>query len=216
MKQILIVDDNILFRYSLKAVLIEDGKYVLDTVSDASEALENLKLNNYDLILLDIHLPDINGVLLAKKILKKNASQKIMFITGLEHNTYLQEIVNIKTSGFILKDIEPSDLKFAVDYVLKGGHFYGNQILKDVIDIAKSKINLIEGNKTINNTIVNKLSPREMQIVKYVSEGLTSKEISNKMFLSKRTVDAHRFNLLRKLNLKNSSELIAILTGNKL
>ena len=211
MKNILIIEDNYLMRFSLKSIIDGCNKYIVDTACDGNETLKIIKEKEFDLLLVDIQLPDINGIDLAKQILKKIPSQKILFITGLDHNKYLNQVIETQNNGFILKDIEPEDLKFAIEYVIKGGYFYGNQILKDFFEKLKEKYSYKK--QTINNNIEKQLTPREMQIAKYISEGLTSVKIGEKMFLSKRTIDSHRHNLLKKLNLNNSSELVALITS---
>jgi DNA-binding NarL/FixJ family response regulator len=212
MKNILIIEDNYLMRFSLKSIIDGCNKYIVDTACDGNETLNIIKEKKFDLLLVDIQLPDINGIDLAKQILKKIPSQKILFITGLDHNKYLNQVIETQNNGFILKDIEPEDLKFAIEYVIKGGYFYGNQILKDFFEKLKEKYSYKK--QTINNNNIEKqLTPREMQIAKYISEGLTSVKIGEKMFLSKRTIDSHRHNLLKKLNLNNSSELVALITS---
>jgi DNA-binding NarL/FixJ family response regulator len=211
MKNILIIEDNYLMRFSLKSIIDGCNKYIVDTACDGNETLNIIKEKEFDLLLVDIQLPDINGIDLAKQILKKIPSQKILFITGLDHNKYLNQVIETQNNGFILKDIEPEDLKFAIEYVIKGGYFYGNQILKDFFEKLKEKYSYKK--QTINNNIEKQLTPREIQIAKYISEGLTSVKIGEKMFLSKRTIDSHRHNLLKKLNLNNSSELVALITS---
>jgi DNA-binding NarL/FixJ family response regulator len=211
MKNILIIEDNYLMRFSLKSIIDGCNKYIVDTACDGNETLNIIKEKKFDLLLVDIQLPDINGIDLAKQILKKIPSQKILFITGLDHNKYLNQVIETQNNGFILKDIEPEDLKFAIEYVIKGGYFYGNQILKDFFEKLKEKYSYKK--QTINNNIEKQLTPREIQIAKYISEGLTSVKIGEKMFLSKRTIDSHRHNLLKKLNLNNSSELVALITS---
>ena len=211
MKNILIIEDNYLMRFSLKSIIDGCNKYIVDTACDGNETLNIIKEKKFDLLLVDIQLPDINGIDLAKQILKKIPSQKILFITGLDHNRYLNQVIETQNNGFILKDIEPEDLKFAIEYVIKGGYFYGNQILKDFFEKLKEKYSYKK--QTINNNIEKQLTPREIQIAKYISEGLTSVKIGEKMFLSKRTIDSHRHNLLKKLNLNNSSELVALITS---
>jgi DNA-binding NarL/FixJ family response regulator len=211
MKNILIIEDNYLMRFSLKSIIDGCNKYIVDTACDGNETLNIIKEKEFDLLLVDIQLPDINGIDLAKQILKKIPSQKILFITGLDHNKYLNQVIETQNNGFILKDIEPEDLKFAIEYVIKGGYFYGNQILKDFFEKLKEKYSYKK--QIINNNIEKQLTPREIQIAKYISEGLTSVKIGEKMFLSKRTIDSHRHNLLKKLNLNNSSELVALITS---
>jgi DNA-binding NarL/FixJ family response regulator len=211
MKNILIIEDNYLMRFSLKSIIDGCNKYIVDTACDGNETLNIIKEKKFDLLLVDIQLPDINGIDLAKQILKKIPSQKILFITGLDHNKYLNQVIETQNNGFILKDIEPEDLKFAIEYVIKGGYFYGNQILKDFFEKLKEKYSYKK--QPINNNIEKQLTPREIQIAKYISEGLTSVKIGEKMFLSKRTIDSHRHNLLKKLNLNNSSELVALITS---
>ena len=212
MNSILIIEDNFLMRFSLKMAIDETKKYVIDTVVDGAEALKFLAEKEYDLLLIDIHLPDINGIDLATEVLKNKPTQKILFITGLDYNDYIGKLINVQNNGFILKSIEADDLKFAIDYALRGGIFYGNQILKDFFELLKSNVNKLQLNK-LNTGVLDQLTIREIQIAKYISEGLTSADIGKKLFLSKRTVDTHRYNILNKLNIKNSSELAALVAS---
>jgi DNA-binding NarL/FixJ family response regulator len=212
MNSILIIEDNYLMRFSLKMAIDETKKYVIDTAVDGAEALKFLTEKDYDLLLIDIHLPDINGIDLAAEILKNKSTQKILFITGLDYNDYIGKLINVQNNGFILKSIEADDLKFAIDYALRGGIFYGNQILKDFFELLKANVNKLQINK-FNTGVLEQLTIREIQIAKYITEGLTSADIGKKLFLSKRTVDNHRYNILNKLNIKNSSELVAIVVS---
>ncbi len=212
MKKILIIDDHELMCYSIKHVLDSTNKYSVHICNESTKALDMINDMEYDLLMIDIEMPGINGIQLAKKILKKIHGQKILFITGLDYTNHLDDIISLETNGFILKSIESNDLIHAVDSVIKGSYYYGSEIVKEfLVKLKRGKSVTLP--VTNNEEIGKRLSYREFQIVKYICEGLTSGAIAEKMFLSKRTVDAHRYNILKKLNLKNTTELIAVFAG---
>lgn len=105
MKKILIIDDHELMCYSIKHILDSTGKYTIDISNESAKAIEMLAANNYDLLMIDIQMPELNGIELAKKVLKGNVNQKILFITGLDYNAHLDDIIALETNGFILRKI---------------------------------------------------------------------------------------------------------------
>lgn len=196
-----------------KVLLIEDHPVVIEGIikvikeisiikqtewiSNGKQALEFIEIFNPDLILLDINLPDIDGIDLCKIITKKFKNIKIICLSSYSEKTYISEMLNNGAKGYIIKNSDAEEIKKGIVEVLEGKIFLcseANQILSEGVD---KKTNLF-------------LTPREREVLKLISDGYTNNEIATKLFICQSTVDSHRKNLLLKLNAKNTAALIKI------
>ncbi len=196
MISVLIVDDHPLISEGLSKALAETGSISVCAIAqNAAECLSHFTQFAPDLILLDIKLPDGNGVDLCKKIIGIKPSQKIIALTSYNQKYYIQEMIKSGAQGYLLKNAQPTEIVEAIICVTEGEMYFSPEI--DRIIHAK-----------IDNSIY--LSKRESEVLKLIANGLTNAEIAEKLFISPLTVDSHRKNLILKLGAKNTASLIHI------
>ena len=206
--RIIIVDDHQLFRNGLKILLnsIPDFE-VTGEASNGEELLKLLKTLPADIALMDINMPEMDGIEATRKSLKVCPDLRIIALSMYGEEEYYYKMVDAGAKGFLLKDSDISEVKEAILAVSKGGSYFSQELLYHVIQKIKHREH---ESKTAN------LSKREKEILAKICEGLSNQEIADALFISKRTVDKHRANLLGKTNSKNTASLILFAIRNKL
>ena len=206
--RIIIADDHQLFRNGLKILLNAFPEF--EVTGEASNVIEFLKiLNNTtaDIALMDINMPEMDGIDATKEGLKINPEIKIIALSMYGEEEYYYKMVDAGAKGFLLKDSDISEVKEAILTIFKGGSYFSQELLYHMIQKIKHREN---ESKTSN------LSKREKEILFNICEGYSNQEIADTLFISKRTVDKHRANLLGKTNSKNTASLILFAIRNKL
>jgi len=206
--RIIIADDHQLFRNGLKILLNSFPDF--EVTGEASNGAEFLKLLNTipaDIALMDINMPEMDGIEATRKGLKLCPELKIIALSMYGEEEYYYKMVDAGVKGFLLKDSDISEVKEALITVSKGGSYFSQELLYHVIQKIKHREH---ESKTAN------LSKREKEILAKICEGLSNQEIADTLFISKRTVDKHRANLLGKTNSKNTASLILFAIRNKL
>lgn len=205
--KILIVDDHTLVRDGIGSMLTSfTDMEVLSEASDGEEAINKATLLKPDLILMDIMLPGLNGIEAAKIIKERLSNCKILFLSMELAEEYLNEIIKLGACGYVLKDIRKNELGDAIRRAMTGEPYFS----KGISDMVFKKYYETNNPSKINaeEVPVASLTDRELEIVKLLSEGVNKKEIADQLFISPRTVDAHRSNIMEKLRLKSTVELV--------
>jgi DNA-binding NarL/FixJ family response regulator len=206
--RIIITDDHQLFRNGLKILLNAFQEFeVIAEASNGEEFLRILKNTPADVVLMDINMPEMDGIEATRKGLKINPEIDIIALSMYGEEEYYYKMVDAGAKGFLLKDSDISEVKEAILTVRKGGSYFSQELLYHVIQKIKHREN---ESKSAN------LSKREKEILVKICEGLSNQEIAETLFISKRTVDKHRANLLGKTNSKNTASLILFAIRNKL
>jgi DNA-binding NarL/FixJ family response regulator len=206
--RIIITDDHQLFRNGLKILLDAFPEFeVIGEASNGAEFLQLIKNCPADVALMDINMPEMDGVEATRRGLKICPELDIIALSMYGEEEYYYKMVDAGAKGFLLKDSDISEVKEAILTVKKGGSYFSQELLYYVIQ--KIKIRESES-KTAN------LSKREKEILFKICEGNSNMEIAESLFISKRTVDKHRANLLSKTNSKNTASLILFAIRNKL
>ncbi len=202
MVQILIVDDHPLLAEGL-AKLINDNHIgeVAGIASTAEQCYKLIKSNHYDLILLDINLPDGNGVDICKEIHEKYPNVKILAITSFGEYTIVRKMLENGASGYLLKNSMPEEIVAGVETVLDGGIFLCHEV--DLLMKRHPEKHIF-------------LTPRETELLKLIVDGYTNPEIAEKLFLGIETINSYRKNLLFKLNARNTAVLVKMAIEQKL
>ncbi len=201
---IALVDDHQLFRTGLKFVLEEmDGVKVSFEASNGYEFLEFLKITKPDIVLMDINMPGMDGVEATQKALQMYPDLSILVLTMFSDMEYYNTMIDMGVKGFILKDIDNQELKMAIDRIHAGGNFFSQELL---LKLIKEK----PGEDQIA------LTSREKEILELICEGYSNQQISEKLFISQRTVERHRSSLLMKTDSKNSVSLVVYAIKNNL
>lgn len=206
---IMIVDDHALFRNGLKLLLnSQDDFNVVSEASNGIEFLESLELLPIDIVLLDINMPEMDGVQAAQIALKKNPDLKIITLSMYGDEEYYYKMVEAGVSGFLLKDSDIDEVYSALRSVIDGKNYFSQELLQNLLKNIK--------NSTEQSKEVSELTEREIEIILLICQGFSNIEISEKLFLSKRTVEKHRANILEKTNTKNTASLVMFAIKNKI
>jgi DNA-binding NarL/FixJ family response regulator len=201
---IAIVDDHQLFRSGLHFILeIEPDIEVIFESSNGKQFLNSLKDNKPDVVLMDINMPEMDGVEASKSALEKYPDLNILVLSMYSDIEYYNTMIDIGVKGFILKDIDNKELATAIRKVNNGGNYFSQELLLRLIK-NKPEGELIE------------LTNREMEVLELICQGYSNQEISEKLFISQRTVERHRSSLLFKTNSKNSISLVVYSIKNNL
>jgi DNA-binding NarL/FixJ family response regulator len=206
--RIILADDHQLFRNGLKMLLETLPEFeIAGEASNGNEFLAVLKNCSADIALVDINMPEMDGVEACRKGLKMCPSLAVIALSMYGEEDYYYKMVDAGARGFLLKDSDISDVREAILAVKKGGSYFSQELLHHVIQRIKHRET---ETKSAN------LSKREKEILEKICEGLSNQEIAEALFISKRTVDKHRANLLGKTGSKNTASLILFAIKNKL
>ena len=196
-KKVLIVEDHPIVSDSLFRLVHESFDNILCIhASTGNKGLSYLNGNNFDIVLLDINLPDISGIEFCKLAKARFPDLKILAITSLAQRHVIEESIQAGINGFVLKTSDIKDITRAIEQVLAGNIYFGNGV-KELIN-----------NRQVSSTSEIKVTRRENEILKLIADGYTNQKIADKLFISSSTVDSHRKNLLIKFDAKNSAMLI--------
>lgn len=208
--RIALVDDHALFRNGLKLLLdnIKNFKVVTEA-QNGKEFVDQLSPDNApDVVLMDINMPIMNGIEAAKAATARVPQLKIIALSMFGEEDYYYEMINAGAKGFLLKNSDINDVTTAIEQVMMGNSYFSQEVLYNVI--RKFQPHKEEELDTAT------LSKRELQVLQGICRGLSNQEIADALFLSKRTVDKHRSNLLSKTNSKNTANLIMYAIKNKI
>lgn len=208
--RIALVDDHALFRNGLKLLLDNTNNMkVVAEAANGKEFVDKLTHDNApDVVLMDISMPVMNGIEATRKAIEIAPQLKIIALSMFGEEDYYYEMINAGAKGFLLKNSDISDVMNAIEQVMAGNNYFSQDILYNVI-------RNFQPHKEPDTTYTN-FSKRELQVLKEICKGLSNQEIAESLFISKRTVDKHRSNLLSKTNSKNTANLIMYAIKNKI
>jgi DNA-binding NarL/FixJ family response regulator len=202
--RVIIADDHTLFRQGLKLIL-EDivNIEVIADVANGKLLIEKSRELKPELIIMDINMPLINGIEASRILLQESPDLKILVVSMYGDEQYYNSVIENGVKGFILKDAENTELRAAVNSILNGKTYFSQELLLKLIRNRKNSDQI-------------PLTQRERQILELICQGFSSVEIAQKLFLSERTVDNHRANLLDKTGCRNSLSLVLYAFRNNL
>jgi DNA-binding NarL/FixJ family response regulator len=206
--KVIIADDNSFIREGLKIILNTYDEFkVLETVNDGQEALDYCLKNEVDVALLDVRMPNMNGVE-ATKLISEQTKTKPLIITTFDDDEYILDAVKNGAKGYLLKNNDPEQIRDAIKSV-----YNGNSILQDVI-LDKIKSNLVDTNKANTKIDLNKFTEREKDIMALIAKGFSNKGISKQLFISEGTVANYITSILGKTGLEHRTQIaIYYITG---
>jgi DNA-binding NarL/FixJ family response regulator len=200
--RILIADDHEVVRRGIRALLeSRPGWEVSGEVEDGREAVERARETKPDLVLLDIGMPNLNGIEAARQILANDPEIQILILTVHDSQQVVREVLEVGARGFLLKSDAGRDLVTAVEAVQRKQTFFTSQVTEIVVD---GYLNPDQRNEP---RAKNRLTPREREVVQLLAEGKTSKEVAVALNLSVKTAETHRTNIMRKLDLHSVADL---------
>ncbi len=206
MIRIYLVEDHHIVRYGIKSILELNPEFqVIGESDNAEDLLMELKKIKVDVVITDITMSGMDGIELTKQIKKVSSGAiKVLILSMHADELYINQCFDAGANGYMLKDFKNSELGAAIQKIVKGEKYISrsaSQILADnYINKEYSGVNK-SGNKI-------DITKREKEIMELISQGLSNKEIAEKIFVSISTVDAHRYNILKKMEVKNTAEMI--------
>jgi two-component system response regulator NreC len=202
--RILLADDHTLFRQGMKTLLVtETDMEVVGEAPNGADAMEKAAQLRPDVVLMDIGMPGPSSFETTRQIKRNRPETKVLFLTMYDDEDYLVEGMEVGANGYVLKDSPASQLVSAVRDVHRGGSYLSPRMLSQLVDDFRSRI------KSANRLPrFATLTPREKEVLKMLAEGNTVKEVACQLNLSVKTVEAHKFNLMRKLDIHNKAQLV--------
>ena len=205
MINILLAEDHNIVRNGIKMLLESDQEIqVLGEATNGFEVLKQMASKTVDMVLVDINMPEMDGMQLLREVKEKYPRTKVVMLSMHDHEKYVMEAFKNGSDGYLLKNIGADELIFAVKFVQQGHQYLCAELTMAMMD------NLLHSRKYLVTMPDNEIdfSLRELEILQLIAEGLTNLEMSEKLFLSKRTIEGHRQSLLDKTGSKNSASLI--------
>lgn len=207
--RIVLVDDHTLFRSGLSGLLSRHAGYVVEAdMGSGDEFLAALPGLDVDVVFMDISMPGIGGDETTRRALLARPDLKIIALSMYGDEQYYTRMLECGASGFLLKDSDIAEVISAVDTVFAGGSYFSQTLL----DSLTSRMRSAGGGDGDEDT----LSAREIEVLVCVCQGLSNQEIADKLFISKRTVDKHRANILEKTGCRNTANLVVYAIKNNL
>lgn len=199
--KILLVDDHQIITDGLRSLVNSvEGMQVIGDANNGKEAIELLKVLDVDVVLMDIDMPVMNGLDATKAIKAKPGKTKVIILSMHCESGMVKELIGIGADGYILKNASKEELIQAIQKVAEGQQYFATDV---TMSLLNNKQNPNHSNLDVD------LTNRELEILKLIADGFSNKEIGEQLFISHRTVDTHRTNLMKKLEVNNIAGLIS-------
>lgn len=204
--KILIVDDHPMIRLGIRSILNNvEHLNVADEANNGKEALEKLANDSFDLVIMDIKMPEMNGIEATEEIVKHYPDIKVLAISMFDEQRYIVKMLQAGALGYVLKNTGKNEMVSAINSVMAGESYFSQEVSTIMMSQFMSRGGMSQVTETKTDVALTK---RETEIIKMISEELTNSEIAERLGISSRTVDTHRRNLLQKLDVKNTAGLV--------
>lgn len=204
---IFLADDHTIIRHGLRRIIEENPGYrIVGETGDALQIVPKIRTMHPDMIILDLSMPDLNGIDVVNRIRKHNKKIKILILTMHKNNDYVYECLVNGAQGYMLKEDADSELVSAIRAIKTGDIYistsFSNEVIKNLIEHRSNAENK-RGSATRWG-----LTPREREVLKLVAEGNSNKKVADKLGISVRTAEHHRLNTMKKLGVTNTAGLV--------
>lgn len=201
--KIALVDDHKIVRDGIKIMLeSQPGIEVIAEASNGKEVLEMIKNQRIDLVIMDINMPEVDGIAATRELIEKYPKVKVLALTMSNDDLHVRQMIQAGASGYIMKSAGRKELKGAIESIMNGKHYFSDEATHSVMmDLVKGK------GKSTSPDVVH-ITDRELEILEHIVKEYTNQEIAEKLYISPRTVDAHRRNLLQKTGARNTAGLV--------
>lgn len=216
MIKIILVEDHFLVRDGIKMLLeAQDNIEIVAELANGEEVASLLREGvSCDIIITDIDMPEMDGYELGKRVREDHPAIKVIFLSMLDDWKHLRRAFNAGAKGYLVKDVSYEELLFAINHIYRGGQYLSDRLTQKLIALLNEQPKEHEKEEPLRNDI--DISERELEVLHLIGEGYTNLEIADKLFLSKRTVEGHRQNLIDKTGTKNSASLVKYAVLNRL
>ena len=205
--RILLADDHPMVRSGLIKLLESYKEFVVvGEAGDGEEAVKLTKKLGPDIVIIDLSMPKLSGIEATKLIRKNNPTTKVLVLTMYDNEEYVYQIFKCGAGGYMLKNTGKDDLAAAIHAVAKGEHFFSPRVSEIMVNAYLQKAHAREEFPGSNEDIP--LTNREKEILLYIADGLNNAQIAEKLFISARTVDTHRTNIMQKLDIHDAANLV--------
>ncbi|MFZ5942372.1 MAG: response regulator [Bacteroidota bacterium] len=208
---LVIVDNHSLFRNGLKVLLRTTMNDYLGEIYEAESGPDLLRLTercSFDVALMDIAMPEMSGIEATTRLLRICPQVKVIALTMFREHDYYLQMIHAGASGFLVKDAEITEVKEAILSVMEGGEYFPGSVL---IELLKR-----EEQAAVKDKAAEHLSDREVEVISLICKGLSNQEMADQLFLSKRTIDNHRANILEKTGCRNTASLVIWAVKNRI
>ena len=202
--RVLLTDDHTLFRQSLRNLLASEPDIeVIAEASNAGQAISAAADTRPDIVLMDIGMPGLSSFEAARQIRKERAETRVLFLTMYDDEDYLAECMEVGGNGYVLKDSPADQLLLAIREIAHGGSYLSPRMRSHLVNDFRMQVR-----NEPRTSRFGSLTRREREILKLLAEGSSVKEIASSLDLSVKTIEAHKFNLMRKLDLHNKAQVV--------
>ena len=200
--KIVLVDDHSLIRDAIRAHLSAENYQIVAEAGNSKEAFAVIEKHRPDIVFMDINMPGQDGIETTREIKKKFPEIEVIALSMLQESHYIRQMFEAGAKGYLLKNCSEEDLKHAIEHVLEGKVYYSPEVSDSLIQgFVQPKQSISTGSVSV------KLTNREKEVLSLIAQEYSNREIAEKLFISVRTVDAHRRNLLEKTGSKNAAGL---------
>ena len=212
MIKIVLADDHRIFRDGLKSLLSENQNFeIIGEACNGIELMQLLKTMQPDVIITDISMPGMTGIEAMKEIIKLYPTAHIIILSMHTNEEFILNSIKLGAKAYLPKDVSKEELFEAIEEAYKGNEYYSRLIsgnfMRNFMKRSISDQNLLENEE---------LTPREIEILRLAASGVGNKDIAEKLFISVKTVDAHKNHIMQKLKLKNTAEMVLYAVKNKI
>jgi DNA-binding NarL/FixJ family response regulator len=199
---LLIVDDHAFFRQGISLFLEDSEKVkIVGEANDGEEALEKINDNNIDVVLMDIQMPNMDGIRATEKIKKEFENIKVLMLTSFNSWEKVYEALQAGADGYVMKDSKPEELLAAINAVSAGGSYYGKEVSQKIINRINNNVKEFD-----NQDLIEPLTDRELDVLALLGRGLSNQEIADELVVSIKTVKTHVSNILSKLEVDSRTQ----------
>ncbi len=202
--KIYLVDDHTIVRDGIKMMMLNQSQVrIIGDFSNSDELFRALKETQPDILLLDITLPGLSGIEITKIMSQLYPDIDVLILSGLEDEETIVQAIRAGAKGFLPKKTDQKELLHGILEIYNGNRYFGTEISRTVFNLTVKNISV-----ELDTEVSTELTSREVEIVKQFTEGLLYKEIADKLSISIKTVETHKANIMRKLELKSTAELV--------
>ncbi len=210
-RKVVLADDHTILREGLKSLVNTiDGYEVVGEAENGLEAVEVVRKLKPDIVIMDIGMPNLNGIAAASRILRSVPTVRILALSMHTETQFVREMLDVGASGYLLKDCAFEELEIALNTITKEQTYLSPGVTSGLIHSLSNSKNEIDSDNTLS-----RITRREREVLQLLAEGYSTTKIADKLNISDKTVESHRKNLMDKLEIKNIAELtkFAIRTG---